>query len=151
MTTVEKKIDGVTYRFAPMPAREALALLTDLTRFGGPAFGHLPKIIVALNTGDEGHIAMADVAALQMIADMLRHVDTPVVIDMLERILKSVEVMQPSGTWRTFDLDGDLLGKLKLVIPIVNQAVMVQYADFFPASAGNGILGLLKGSFQKTK
>lgn len=148
---VEKKIDGVIYRFSPMPAREALALLADLTRLGGPAFGRLPQLIVALNSGDENQTAMADVAALQMIADMLRTVETHVIIDLLDRILSSVDVHTPSGDWRKFDFDGDLIGKLRLVIPIVNQAVMVQYGDFFPASGANGILAILKASLQKVK
>lgn len=147
----EKKFDGKTYRCEPLMARDALTLYTDVMRVGSKAAGRLPAIIIALNGDDEGQQAMADVAALVAIGDILVDTPTETVIDLVERILGCAEVLQPSGTYRKADLDGDFTKNLKSLIPVIRWILAVQYADFFTGSGENGILGILKGSLQTRK
>lgn len=147
----EKKINGQLYKVLPLTARDALALYADIMRIAGKAVNRLPAIIIALSSDDEGQNAMADVAALAAITDILRDTPTSDVIEVVERILAVAQVVQPSGTMRTVDLDGDFTGKLKDMIPVLRFVISEQYADFFTASAGNGILGMLKDSLRPTK
>lgn len=146
----EKKFDDVTYRCVPLMARDALSLYLDLMRVGSKAAGRLPAIIISLN-GDEGHQAMADVAALSAVGDILRDTSTDEVISLVDRILGCADVLQPSGSFRKADLDGDFVNDLPKLIPVLRWILAVQYADFFIGSAGNGILGMLKETLQKTK
>lgn len=147
----EKKFADKTYRCEPLMAKEALALYTDVMRVGSKAANRLPAIIVALNGADEGEQAMADVAALAAIGDILNATPTDLVIDLIERILGCAQVQEPSGSYRRVDLDGDFTRNLKELVPVIRWILSVQYADFFIGSAGNGILGMLKGTLQSRK
>lgn len=147
----EKKIGDKTYRCEPLMAKEALALYTDIMRVGSKAANRLPAIIVALNGANEGEQAMADVAALAAIGDILATTPTDAVIDLVERILACAQIQEPSGSYRRADLDGDFTRELKNLIPVIRWILSVQYADFFIGSAGNGILGMLKETLQSRK
>lgn len=146
----EKKFENATYRCEPLGAKDALALYADLMRMGSKAAGRLPAIIIAIS-GNEGEQAMADVAALKAIGDILHDTPTDEVIALVERILGCADVLQPSGTYRKLDLDGDFTRNLKNLIPVIRWILAVQYADFFTGSAGNGILGILTDSLRMKK
>lgn len=147
----EKKIGGREYRTEPLTAREAVALYTDIMRVGSLAAEKLPAIIVAFGNPDtQTGDAMADVAALAAIGDILRKTSTDVVMELLDRILGAAQIRQDSGTYLKCEVD-HFSGDLGTMFPVVKFVLQVQYADFFTGSAGNGILNLLQEVLQNRK
>lgn len=146
----EKVIGGKEYRVAPLAARDAIALYADIMRIATRAAHRLPAIIVGLASGDETQGAMADVAALTAIGDILRETPTDGLLEVLERILAASTVKLPSGTYHQCELD-NFTGNLKDVVPVARFVITVQYADFFIGSAGNGILSLLQEALRNRK
>lgn len=147
----ERKIDGKTYKVEPLLASEAIELYGQIIAVAGKAAGRLPAIIVALSSGDGANKAMADVAAIAAITDILNGSSPAGVRDLIKRIVEIAMVQAPSKEWRQVDLDGDFTGNLDAILPVGRFVVEEQFGDFFIGSAGNGILALLKGTLQQTK
>lgn len=143
----ERKIGGNTIRVQPLAARDAIALYADLLRVVGNASGRIPAMLVGLMSEDEGDNYLADVAAIGAVSDILNAAATPDIVDLLSRIVAVAEIMQPSKTYRSMDLDGDFTGHLGDLLPIIRFVMEEQFRDFFSASAGNGILRLLREAF----
>lgn len=147
----EKKIGDKIYQVGELSARDALKLWADIMRIAGPAAPRLPSIIIALSRELPEQQAMADVAAIGAISDMLRSSETDEIISVIERIVSLARIMQPSKTYRDVDLDADFSGpNLKYLIPVASFVLKENFSDFFIGSEANGILSLLKGHLVKS-
>lgn len=150
----EKKIDGETYRCNPMAASEALELYADLLRVATGGTGRLPDILFALAgkaAGEVGAGEFAETAALAAIGDILSKNTSGDLRSLLERVLAGAEVRRSSGFFDRFTLDDEFSGRLGAILPVARFVLEVNFADFFPASAGSGILSRLGEALAKAK
>jgi len=149
----EKKIKelGSTIKVDPLLASEAIELYGEMMRIAGHATGRLPALIYSLHQPDDGEKMMGDVAALAAISDVLNKVGPTGVRDFIKRVTECAMVHTPSGDWRQLDFDGDFTGNLGAILPVAKFVLEVNFADFFPASGGIGILNLLREGLAKRK
>lgn len=143
----EKKINGATYRVTPIPASEALELLAEIIRISGPLAPRLPIILAGLTDAEAEGRAFADASFLEALAGTVNFLGASGVRDLVKRIVEVAQIQRPSG-YSQVDLDGDFTGNLGAVIPVAKFVLKETYGDFFPASGGNGLLGMLAGSLK---
>ncbi|MCA0345314.1 MAG: hypothetical protein LCH99_37190 [Proteobacteria bacterium] len=147
----EKKIGGKVWRIEPMTAVDALKLYADIMRIVTPAAGRLPAIIFALSTGDEEK-AMADVAALSAISDILARTSSEQIADITRTIVESAEVSVDGGkSYIPVDIDVEFTGALPDLIPVAKFVLEEQFRDFFIGNGRSGIISLLTEVLQKRK
>ena len=150
----EKKIEGELYRVDPMPAREAIELLADISRVASQATGRLPSIIDALAGSDadgDGLSQLADVAALAGLGDILRANSSADLAKLVERIVGAAKVKRPSGQFVEVSLDEEFSGKLEAIIPVARFVLETTFGPFFAASRGAGLLKNLRAAFGGTR
>lgn len=135
----EKKINGTTYRTAPLPAPVALPLYLDVVAIAGPLAGRLPAMIDALADGEDG-AAVADALVLDAASSVISTAGSARITDIVRRTLDAVEIERPSG-FDKVDFEGDFTGTdAGNLFPVVKWALREQFYGFFPASAGSGPL-----------
>ncbi len=150
---MEKKIAGETYRCTPLPASRAIELYADLARIATLASGRLPAIVASLAAKvEEGDPAaqIADMQALAALGDILQRNTSDDIRRLVERIVSSAEIRRPSG-YDVVNLDDDFTGNLGGLLPLIRFVLEVNFADFFPASGGNGPLSRLRAALDRTK
>lgn len=150
---MEKKISGETYRCAPLPASQAIELYADLARIATLASGRLPAIIasLALKAGEDDAAAqIADMQAIAALGDILQRNTSSDIRALVERIVSAAEIKRPSG-YDAVNLDDDFTGRLASLLPVIRLVLEVNFADFFPASAGSGPLSRLRAALVRTK
>lgn len=150
----ETKIGSREFRTSALPAKEALALYIDLNRLAGHARERFPALMFQA-VGDEEMMSQQTVSQLIIfagIADILNVTPTADIISLLDRIMRAAQIRRPSGEYSECDFDGDFSGDhLKDVMPLIRWIIAEQYRDFFSASAGNGILGIVQAVFPAKK
>lgn len=149
----EKKIEGETYRVDPMPAKEALELLGDLMRVLTQGTSQLPVMLLGLQrseAGDEQGGQVTDIATLAALGDVLDKNRSSDLADLVERVVTKAQVRRPSG-YSTIVLDDDFSGRLEAIVPVARFVLETNYAPFFAASAGSGLLRSLRAAFGSTK
>ena len=140
----ELKIAGELYKVEPLPAGEAIELYADLMRVATQATGRVPAILMALASRENGAPdAMADVAALAGLGDILRSTSSSDIKSLINRIVTCASVKRPSG-YAEVNLDEEFTGNLAAILPVAKFVLEVNYADFFTASVGGGLLNNLR-------
>lgn len=147
----EKKILGQLYRVDPMPAGEAIEMYADMMRIATQATGRIPAILLALSSkGEDGADVMANVAALAGIGDILRANSSSDIRTLVERIVTQAQVKRPSG-YAQVNFDEEFRGRLGAILPVANLVIEVNFADFFTASVGGGLLSSLRAALASGK
>ena len=139
----EKKINGETYKVAPMLATEAIVLQARLMRVLGPAAAKLPAIIASRKegVGDEEK-ARADQEAIAAITGIFAGSEPREIAGLIKDIVETAMVRRPSGVYEQIDMDNDFTGRLGDLIPVVTFALKEQFGDFFSGAVASGRQGL---------
>ncbi len=138
----ERKIADRTYRVHPMPAGAAIELYADIMRVVTGGTGRVPVIMAAIAEGETG---MAEAAALASLGDVLQKNSSSDLRALVERIATQAEVNRPGG-YGAIHFDEEFEGRLGTIVPVLKFVLEVNFADFFPANVGSGLLSGLRAA-----
>ena len=128
----EKKINGRTFRVAPLLATQAIVLQARLLKVAGPAIGHLGAAL------DRSDTEKANSAALKALASIFEESEPVALAQLVKDVVESAQILRQSGAYDQVDFDGDFTGYQKDIIPVVLFVLQEQFGDFFSASLALG-------------
>lgn len=137
----EKKINGRTFKTAPMLATEAIVLQARLLKAAGPAVERLGEIFAGMGKDATDEVKnRANGAAIGAFVEIFARNDPRELAGLLKDIVQTAQIQRPSG-YSDVDFDGDFSGDdLGDVIPVVVWALREQFGPFFSGLLGNGSL-----------
>ncbi|MBD8556293.1 hypothetical protein IFT84_17430 [Rhizobium sp. CFBP 8762] len=137
----EKKINGRTFKVAPMLAIEAVVMQARLMQLLGGALDRLPEILAGRNDKATDEMkAKSDAMAVAAFTDIFKHLDPREFGKLVKDIVELASIQRESGTYDPVDMDGDFTGNLKDLIPVVIFVLGEQFGDFFSGALASGNL-----------
>lgn len=146
----DETFNGRKYQTHQLPARDAIALYLDIMRVAGSGVSKIPALLAAVMSPDDRRNELADLAALQAVAEILRQTPTATIQDLMHRLLQSAEIMGESGNFRKVTID-EFSGDLESLFPVLRWLMREQFGDFFTGSAGSGIILMIREALTPTK
>jgi len=137
----EKKINGRTFKTAPLLATEAIVLQARLMKAAGPAVGRVGEVFAGMGkdaTADDK--AKANGAAIAAFSEIFARNDPHELAGLLKDVVQTTQILRPSG-YGDVDFDGDFSGDgLGDVLPVTVWALREQFGPFFSGLLGSGNL-----------
>ncbi|MDO9417036.1 phage tail assembly chaperone [Pararhizobium sp.] len=135
----DKKINGRTFKFAPMLALEALVLQARLLRVVGKGISRLPEIFGGRTEGASvKDKAKADAAAIAALSDIFTQSEPAELANLIKDIVEKTSMLRPSGDYESVDLNADFSDSLGDIIPVVVWVLKEQFGSFFSGALANG-------------
>lgn len=135
----DKKINGTEYKVDPLIATKALILQARLMRAAGPLASKLPAILASRREGASvEEKAAADAEALVAITAIFSAISPEEYASLVGDIVGIAMIKRPSGSYDPVDIDGDFVGRLGDIIPVVVFVLTEQFGDFFSGALANG-------------
>lgn len=139
----EKKINGRTFRVAPMLATKALVLQAKLFRIAGPAIARLPEIMAGYGTATEEQKAHSNSAAISSFAAIFAESEPEELATIIKEVCELSQIQRTSGAYDKLDYDGDMTGHGADIIPLTVFILQEQFGDFFSGIPGLGSQSIL--------
>lgn len=138
----EKKIKGKTYKVDPPLASEAIKLQARLLKAFGSAIDRLPVILAGAGSrATPEDKEKSNAAAIAAFTDIFVNGDPDELTVLIKDTVEIARVMQPSGSYRSVDMDGDFTGNLPAMIPVAVFVLREVFGDFFTEVLASGGLG----------
>lgn len=143
-----REIDGLKVEVFLLPPKQALKVLTRLSKIVGEPLGLAAGALLGGQKGAETEAVPLSAREVQVdvlgkaVAALTDRLDEQVVLDTVETLLGSVHVKtaDDNGT-RPVRMEHDFKGKTLTMLKVVAFALEVNFSDFFGASGVSG--GLL--------
>ena len=124
----EMSLDGLTYKVKPVLATNAMKIQVRLMKMVGNAADELMEL---QNEKDGVEVKLG--AAL---IKCFGNADPNEFVSLANAILENVQVMQPSGEYRSVDINADFTGKMSVLYKVIFFAIKDMFGDFFGGSLG---------------
>jgi hypothetical protein len=138
----EKKINGRDFSCEPMRATEAMLLQARLLKLVGPALDRLGDVMKGHGEDkSEADKAASNNAAISALVGIFNNSNPVDVANLIRDVVQLAKIRSPSGSIDHVDMDSDMTGNLKDIIPLVVFVLREQFGYFFGGMPGLGSLG----------
>ena len=135
----EKKINGRTFKVAPMLAMDALVLQARLFKLLGPALSQFGAVMQGRGKdATEDAKAAALTAGATALVSIFQNAEPRDVAQLIKDVVELAQIRRESGVYDQCDLDGDFTGDQKTMMQVTFFVLKEQFGDFFSGLPGLG-------------
>ena len=126
---VKKNINGKVFEFWTLPPKEALRILTKLSKIIVPGF--------AKGIGNVSNDKLLDtqIDLGSMAGTIVNNLDENEMLYIIEQLLLYTKITKDGGL-KNCNLETDFQGKLGLLVNVIKESIEVNYKDFFTEAVG---------------